>query len=67
MAVRNDRGGFAGGIDIENGTRVAAISGDHPIIGSITRDAWRNVSLMLDYATQTLSGIDGSVIASSLP
>lgn len=59
--------GFAGGIDINNGTQVVAITGDHPVIGSITRDAWHDVNLMLDYATQTYSvTIDGSVIASGL-
>jgi hypothetical protein len=59
--------GFAGGIDIE-GTQLVAISGDHPVIGSITRDAWHDVSLLLNYVTQTFSvSIDGTVISSGLP
>lgn len=59
--------GFAGGIDIEDGTDVVAITGSYPVIGSITRDTWHTVSLTLNYATQTYSvSVDGSVLASGL-
>ena len=58
--------GFAGGIDI-NGTSINAISDSYPVIGSITRDAWHHVDVILNYANQTYTvELDGSTVAANL-
>ena len=60
--------GFAGGIDIYNGTTIVAITGDiTTVIGTFTRDTWHHVDIGLNYSTQTFSvTLDGSTLASGL-
>jgi hypothetical protein len=59
--------GYAGGIDIDADNTIHAITGSFPIIGTLTRDAWNEVDLSLNYATQTYTiDLNGVAIASNL-
>ncbi|MGA8712992.1 MAG: PEPxxWA-CTERM sorting domain-containing protein [Roseiarcus sp.] len=61
--------GFAGGIDILANNQIELIAAGLPIIGTTwTRDAWINVALTLDYATQTFDvTLNGVTIGSNEP
>ena len=60
--------GFAGGIDIFNGTDIVPITGNvSTVVGTFTRDTWHHVDIVLNYSTQTFSvALDGSTLASGL-
>jgi len=46
--------GYAGGIDI-SGTSIAAITSGFPVVGTLTRDTWHHLDVVLDYLTQTFA------------
>ncbi len=59
--------GYAGGIDV-NGTSIVAITSGFPVVGTLTRDAWHHVNVVLDYLSQTFAlELDGSTLATNLP
>ena len=59
--------GYAGGIDI-SGTSIAAITSGFPVVGTLTRDTWHHLDVVLDYLTQTFGlDLDGSTLATNLP
>jgi hypothetical protein len=58
--------GFAGGIDVV-GTSLVGITDSYPVIGSLSRDAWHHVDIILNYTSQTYSvDLDGSTVAANL-
>jgi hypothetical protein len=60
--------GYAGGIDIDANNTIHAITAGFPVIGTITRNAWNKVDLILDYATQTYTiDLNGVAIDSNIP
>ena len=60
---------FAAGIDIDVTTgAIHSITQGFPVIGTFTRNVWHNVSLDLNYATDTYAVVlDGSFLASNIP
>ena len=60
--------GYAGGINVVDGTSIQAITSGFPIVGTLTRDAWHRVDVILDYRSQTFAlKLDGSPLATNLP
>jgi uncharacterized repeat protein (TIGR03803 family) len=60
--------GYAGGINVVDGTSIQAITSGFPIVGTLTRDAWHHVEVILDYRSQTFAlKLDGSTLATNLP
>jgi uncharacterized repeat protein (TIGR03803 family) len=60
--------GYAGGINVVGGTSIQAITSGFPIVGTLTRDAWHRVDVVLDYRSQTFAlKLDGSPLATNLP
>ena len=60
--------GYAGGINVVDGTSIQAITSGFPIVGTLTRDAWHRVDVILDYRSQTFAlKLDGSPLAMNLP
>jgi hypothetical protein len=56
----------AAGVQIQN--YVSAIAGASPELASVPSHTWFNVSMTLDYATQTYDiSVDGAVLASNIP
>jgi hypothetical protein len=56
-----------GGIDI-SGTSIVAITSGFPAVGTLTRDTWHHVDVILDYLSQTFAlKLDGSTLATNLP
>jgi hypothetical protein len=65
--------GYAGGIDITPSATpdidtITAISGTSPVVGTLTRNEWNQVNIILNYTSQTFSIVlNGSTLASNLP
>lgn len=59
---------YAGGIDFSAGGAIRAITSGFPDVGTtFTADAWHDVAITLNYATQTYGlTLDGSPLASNL-
>ncbi len=60
---------WAAGVQDEGGTALYSVSSDFPLIdASIARSTWYNLSMTLDYATQTFDvTLDGNLLASGSP
>ena len=68
--VVGDSPGFAGitaGLALENNGEIYAVSPGFPVIGTYAPGTWIDLSMTLNYATQTYSiSLDGSRVASGL-
>ena len=59
--------GYAGGIDVV-GTSIHGITSGFPVVGTLTRDAWHHIDVILDYLSQTFAlELDGTTLATDLP